>query len=70
MKHSQNLIFARRLEGLDEPCHFELLQEFEHATQILWREEHKAYCRIDENCTISLSLGDRPFTSLNCSLVS
>ena len=49
MKHSQNLIFARQLEGLDEPCHFELLQEFEHATQILWREEHKAYCRIDEN---------------------
>ena len=49
MKSSQNLVFGRQLEGLDEPLHYELLQEFVHATGILWREEQRAYCRIDEN---------------------
>ena len=49
MKHPQNLVFGRKLEDLNEPYQFQLLQEFEHATNILWREEHRAYCRIDEN---------------------
>ena len=48
MKHSQNLVFGRKLEDLNEPYQFQLLQEFEHATNILWRAEHRAYCRIDE----------------------
>ena len=49
MKNSQNLVFGLQLEGLDEAYHYELLQEFAHATRILWREEQRAYCRIDEN---------------------
>ena len=49
MKNSQNLVFGRQLEGLNEPYHYEILQEFAHATGILWREEQRAYCRIDDN---------------------
>ena len=49
LKHRQNLIFGRRMEGLDDPYCYELLQEFAHATDIHWREEQRAYCRIDEN---------------------
>ena len=49
MKHSQNLVFGRRMDGLDEPYRYELLQEFEHAAGIIWREDQRAYCRIDEN---------------------
>lgn len=49
LTHRQNLVFGRRMEGLDEPYYYELLQEFAHATEIHWREEQRAYCRIDEN---------------------
>lgn len=49
LKHRQNLVFGRRMEGLDDPYSYELLQEFAHATEIHWREEQRAYCRIDEN---------------------
>ena len=49
LKHRQNLIFGRRMEGLDDPCYYELLQEFAHTTGIHWREEQRAYCQIDDN---------------------
>ena len=49
LKHRKNLVFGRRMEGLDDPYSYELLQEFAHATEIHWREEQRAYCRIDEN---------------------
>ena len=49
LTHRQNLVFGRRIEGLDGPYCYELLQEFAHATEIHWREEQRAYCRIDEN---------------------
>ena len=49
LKDQQNLVFGRRMEGLDEPYCYELLQEFAHAAEIHWREEQRAYCRIDEN---------------------
>ena len=47
--HPRQLVFCRRLEGLDEHYYFELLQEFTHAADIHWRDEEKAYCRLDEN---------------------
>ena len=49
LKHRQNLIFGRRMEGLDDPYYYELLQEFAHTTGIHWREEQRAYCQIDQN---------------------
>ena len=49
LKERQNLVFGRRMEGMGEPYYYELLQEFTHATEIHWREEQRAYCRIDEN---------------------
>ena len=49
MKHSQNLVFGRRMEGMHEPYYYELLQEFTHTAGIHWRDEQQAYCRIDEN---------------------
>ena len=47
--HPRQLVFGRRLEGLDEHYCFEILQEFTHAADIHWRDEEKAYCRLDEN---------------------
>ena len=49
LKHRQNLVFGRCMEGLDDPPYYELLQEFAHTTGIHWREEQRAYCQIDEN---------------------
>ena len=49
LSRSQNLVFARQMEGTDYPTNYELLQEFVHATGIHWREEERAYCVIDEN---------------------
>ena len=49
LKHRQNLIFSRRMEGWGDPHYYELLQEFAHTTEIHWREEQRAYCQIDEN---------------------
>ena len=49
MQSTQNLVFAIQLERLAEPHEYEILQEFAHATGILWREDESAYCRIDEN---------------------
>lgn len=47
--HRQNLIFGREIEGMRDSQYFELLQEFAHAVEIHWREERRAYCRLDEN---------------------
>ena len=49
LKDRQNLVFGRRMEGMDDPYNYELLQEFVHATGIHWREEQRAYCRLDGN---------------------
>lgn len=49
LANRHNLVFGRRMEGTDDPYRYELLQEFIHATGIHWREEQRAYCRIDEN---------------------
>lgn len=49
MKNAQNLIFGDQLEGTNEQFQYELLQEFAHATGILWRDEQRAYCCLDEN---------------------
>ena len=49
LKERQNLVFGRKMEGMDEPYYYELLQEFTHATDIHWSEEQQAYCRYDEN---------------------
>ena len=50
-RRTQNLVFGRELEGLadKDALYFELLQEFAHATKIHWRQEHRAYCRIDDS---------------------
>ena len=41
--------FGDQLEGTNEQFQYELLQEFAHATGILWRDEQRAYCCLDEN---------------------
>ena len=47
--HSRQLVFGRRLEGIDDHYYFELLQEFVHAAGIHWRDEQRAYCQLDGN---------------------
>ena len=49
LRRSQNLVFARQMQGTDYPVSYELLQEFVHAAGIHWLEEQQAYCDIDEN---------------------
>ena len=51
MKHRQNIVFERHMEGLNDEgaTYYELLQEFTHASDIYWRQEQKAFCRIDED---------------------
>ena len=72
LKHRQNFVFARPMEGMDEPTKFELLQEFIHATEIHWREEQSAYCRLDENgdldpiVSISTTKGRGGVTLVTC----
>ena len=49
--HAQRLIFGRDKHGIDddEPIYYEILQEFIHAANIHWRQDQRAFCRIDEN---------------------
>ena len=49
LEERQTLIFGRRMEGVGDPYNYELLQEFAHTTEIHWREEQRAYCRIGDN---------------------
>ena len=49
IRHQQNLVFIRDVEGVPGTTYYELLQEFAHAEGIHWREERHAYCNIDEN---------------------
>ena len=49
--HAQNIVFGRDRGGIDDddPIYYELLQEFEHAAGLHWRDDQQAYCSIDEN---------------------
>ena len=49
LSRSQNLVFARHIEGTNYPVIYELLQEFVHASGIHWLDEQHAYCQVDEN---------------------
>ena len=49
LSRSQNLVFARHLEGTNYPVTYELLQEFVHASGIHWLGEQHAYCQVDDN---------------------
>ncbi len=48
---AQRLVFGREKHGIDddEPIYYEILQEFIHAANIHWRQDQRAFCRIDEN---------------------
>ena len=45
------MVFGREQHGIDddEPVYYEILQEFIHAANIHWRQDQRAFCRIDEN---------------------
>ena len=45
------MVFRREKHGIDddEPVYYEILQEFIHAANIHWRQDQRAFCRIDEN---------------------
>ena len=74
MKHSQNLVFGCQMEGVDDDdaTYYELLQEFVHASDIHWRQEQQAYCRLDENgdiepvVSITKGRNSEPSTLITC----
>ena len=72
LRRSQNLVFARHLQGTEYPVDYELLQEFVHAADIYWLGEHHAYCRVDENgdiepvVSITKGQGQERFVLVTC----
>ena len=74
MKNSQNIVFGRRMEGVEdeEATYYELLQEFAHASDIHWRQEQQAFCRLDENgdiepvVSITKKTGSEQTTLITC----
>lgn len=51
LEGARQLVFARNLEGLNgrNASYYEILQEYLHLTEIHWRPEQHAYCRLDKN---------------------
>lgn len=49
LKSARQLVYCRKFEGMPAPeaSYFEISQEYEHATEIYWRPEHRAYCISD-----------------------
>ena len=74
MEHRQKIVFERHMEGLndEEATYYELLQEFAHASDIYWRQEQKAFCRIDENgdiepvVSVTKGTDSMPTTLITC----
>ena len=62
------------MEGVDDDdaTYYELLQEFAHASDIHWRQEQQAYCRLDENgdiepvVSITKGRNSEPSTLITC----
>ena len=50
LKTAQRLIFTRTFEGArdEDRSYIELLQEFSHLTNIHWRPELRAYCKVND----------------------
>ena len=51
LEGARQLVFARNFEGLNgrNASYYEILQEYLHLTEIHWRPEQHAYCRLDKN---------------------
>ena len=51
LRDAKLLVLLREIDGLagEEGLYFELDQEFQHLSDIHWRREHQAYCRLDDN---------------------
>ena len=47
----RQLVFARTFHGLNDQdsTTYEILQEYLHASEIFWRQEHQAFCCFDEH---------------------
>ena len=49
LKDAHQLVFCRPFEGMsDTESYIEILQEYTHITEIHWRSERRAYCRLDQ----------------------
>ena len=50
LRGATRLVFGRTLHGFgqDDGLHFQLLQEYEHISEVHWRSEQHSYCRFDE----------------------
>ncbi len=73
LRNCQRLVFVRDLPDVPDTTTYELLQEFTHAEGILWRDEQRAYCRVDGygNWSPVVSItdkgqGDRDFVLITC----
>ena len=74
VRNSRNIVFGRQMEGVEdeEATYYELLQEFAHASDIHWRHEQKAFCRLDENgdiepvVSITKRTESEPTTLITC----
>lgn len=51
LRNAKRLVLLREIDGLagEDGMYFELDQPFLHVSEIHWRREHQAYCRLDDN---------------------
>ena len=71
---AQRIVFRRARYGVDDddPIYYELLQEFIHASELHWRADQRAYCRIDQNgdlesvVSITRWTDSEPITLITC----
>lgn len=51
LKNARQLVYCRTFEGMPDTnkSYVEISQEYEHITEIYWRPEQHAYCRLEES---------------------
>ena len=51
LRNAKQLVLLREIDGLpgEDGMYFDLDQSFLHLSEIHWRREHQAYCRLDDN---------------------
>lgn len=51
LRNAKRLVLLRGIDGMPgyDEVYFELDQSFQHVTDVHWRREHQAYCRLDAN---------------------
>lgn len=65
LRDAKQLVLLREIDGLagEDGLYFDLDQSFQHLSEIHWRREHRAYCRLDDNGDFNAVLSTAKWTN-------